>query len=1084
MTAPDQTNSALVVERARQLFRFLKAFTERNVPIRRTLAEQPWHLRLADLPVHESISVGTVVLESRPATGEAVVEESEAEPLIRVVRPRLTAPPEPDRELLAWIATDWKDPFVPPTARVAIEGTDNEGEPVTERLVDDPVRDRAMCAWLSRWNEWAPRERPARLSMQLFERLYALLGRIERESERVELVLADGRLRRRSAAGNVDHPVLLQRVELQFDPQVPEFRVVDSDRAPELYAQIIADVEGLSGQTLTHLQAELEKGGYHPLAENGTAGYLERLANSLDARARFLKPGEEPARGDVTTVARDRVLLLRQRPSGLPAAFDLVLQDLGEVESLPASLSRVVGVEPPLAGGITDGQPVSPWGEPPDVLLSKPANLEQVRIARALERHGAVLVQGPPGTGKSHTIANLVGHLVAQGQRVLVTSHTTKALRVLREHVVEALRPLCVALLEQDLEGRAQLEAAVRGIVARVSGADEEKEAAKATRLDAHRLRLIAEVERLQEQLLLAREAEYREITNAGDPLPPADAAREVYRTGHAHEWLPGPVTAGAPLPLGPAELVALYASNARVSPEEERELLATPPALDRLLDPSAFAEAVGALGAIEPSELTPFWERAPQAGDHASLTALDAQVASLGQEAVSLAPWQRRVAEAGSHGGAERALWRTLREQVEGAAQAYDRDRELLLTHDVATVATEPLEDAQRTASAIAEHLRAGGSLGVFTLLTRPSWKVIIKGFSVDGRPPERASHFAAIAAYLDAHERRRGLGQRWNKQAVPVGLPELSSLPEPPERLLRDYVGQFEGLLGWWDARWTALLPMLRAAGFRWEAFREYHVARSTPVSTFERDLAVATGPLREAVATRLSVVRRRRAEHVLAGLRQQLAGQGGQIASSLRGAIDERDATGYAEAHEALAGLTRKVEAWGERRALLDRLENVAPAWAAAIRDRRGVHGQPIVAGDVGAAWRCRQLAEELTRRAALDERTIAEKLEQARRELRTATTELIDTRAWLAQLRRTGLTARQALIGWADTQKKIGKGTGKRVPELQATARALLSQARDAVPVWIMPLARVAESFDRRERKFVVVIVDEASQSDRP
>jgi very-short-patch-repair endonuclease len=52
----------------------------------------------------------------------------------------------------------------------------------------------------------------------------------------------------------------------------------------------------------------------------------------------------------------------------------------------------------------------------------------------------------------------------------------------------------------------------------------------------------------------------------------------------------------------------------------------------------------------------------------------------------------------------------------------------------------------------------------------------------------------------------------------------------------------------------------------------------------------------------------------------------------------------------------------------------------------------------------------------------------------------------------------------------------------VPEFQTRARALLAQARAAVPVWIMPLARVAESFDARRGRFDVVIVDEASQSD--
>src|SRR5262249_12981197 len=53
---------------------------------------------------------------------------------------------------------------------------------------------------------------------------------------------------------------------------------------------------------------------------------------------------------------------------------------------------------------------------------------------------------------------------------------------------------------------------------------------------------------------------------------------------------------------------------------------------------------------------------------------------------------------------------------------------------------------------------------------------------------------------------------------------------------------------------------------------------------------------------------------------------------------------------------------------------------------------------------------------------------------------------------------------------------------RAPELLRQARQLLASARHAVPVWIMPLSRVYESFDPRETKFDVVIIDEASQSD--
>lgn len=59
-------------------------------------------------------------------------------------------------------------------------------------------------------------------------------------------------------------------------------------------------------------------------------------------------------------------------------------------------------------------------------------------------------------------------------------------------------------------------------------------------------------------------------------------------------------------------------------------------------------------------------------------------------------------------------------------------------------------------------------------------------------------------------------------------------------------------------------------------------------------------------------------------------------------------------------------------------------------------------------------------------------------------------------------------------------KTGKGV--KDAELRAAARREMTTAKDAVPVWIMPLAEVADTFDPRRAKFDVVIIDEASQCD--
>jgi len=234
-------------------------------------------------------------------------------------------------------------------------------------------------------------------------------------------------------------------------------------------------------------------------------------------------------------IGRDPVVFLRARTLGFAAAIEGILADLRTREDLPWSLLNIIGEESPIPDSREADPPVNGSGQAEaDVLLSKPANPEQIRIARQLEEHGGVLVQGPPGTGKTHTIGNLIGHLLAQGKSVLVTSHTTKALRMVRHHIVPELRPLCVSVLESDLDSRKQLESAVGSIAERLSRADAGSLETEAKKLEAQRCELVKKLDEIRNQLTEARADEYRDIVIAGKAWAPADAARNRKRMGTA----------------------------------------------------------------------------------------------------------------------------------------------------------------------------------------------------------------------------------------------------------------------------------------------------------------------------------------------------------------------------------------------------------------------------------------------------------------------------------------------------------------------------------------------------------------------
>lgn len=99
-------------------------------------------------------------------------------------------------------------------------------------------------------------------------------------------------------------------------------------------------------------------------------------------------------------------------------------------------------------------------------------NDEQKTIINKARFNNKVLVQGPPGTGKSHTIANLICHLLANGKKVLVTAYTKRALEVLKDKLPNEFKNLTVNLLSGDSSSIQDLEASVNTINDNLSNTD------------------------------------------------------------------------------------------------------------------------------------------------------------------------------------------------------------------------------------------------------------------------------------------------------------------------------------------------------------------------------------------------------------------------------------------------------------------------------------------------------------------------------------------------------------------------------------------------------------------------------------
>jgi hypothetical protein len=279
-------------DRLLRVFRYLEALNEHRNPVKRHIGEQLWTQRLKNLPDHPSIRKGASPAAELPtlvANGDgAPAERQDSDFILKIARPRLTNPPTPPALIEPWLEPGWEDPFKEVSARRNEAST---GGAARVHFGSDPKRVAALDQWKLQRNQWADAEQPARAAMKIFEDFYELYGRMEREAERVEIVLGDGILSWRRPEGTVRHPILLQRLQLSFSPSVPEFTLTETEHPVELYSALFQSMPDVDGRAIGRCRDELEEQGYSPLDDGPTSAFLQRLVVQLSPRGEFIESG-------------------------------------------------------------------------------------------------------------------------------------------------------------------------------------------------------------------------------------------------------------------------------------------------------------------------------------------------------------------------------------------------------------------------------------------------------------------------------------------------------------------------------------------------------------------------------------------------------------------------------------------------------------------------------------------------------------------------------------------------------------------------------------------------------------------------
>ncbi|MCB2211779.1 AAA family ATPase [bacterium] len=1064
-----------------QLFKFLREAVrlryKQKLPSLPAPEEAVW-LSDLDTPLHKCVKCP--LLQPGEAVGEFWLE---------VKRPnRKPAPSLPDK-LKAWV-----DPQVllnssttpgPNSHRVG--GTDEDGNSIIVEWQDEEDLHEIWQEYLEeKWVPWAEADRPNLRVEEVYLKLYRLYQYWKREAEEREIVIGAGCLQLRYGQIELGTHLVEMQATLEFDPEAKTIRVISSSNTvePLLVHEDLPRELRPETTDLDSVRAHLSEAGlslHDPAIHVALKSWVQCLPDHLLPLDKGYEEGTQRRTRPSSTAAllldwAPAIIIRRRQGKSLLKIYEdlkqlLLRQDFDAESTMNAPLLRLLGEKDPAE--------VEESGVPglTELLFPLAANDDQRHVARLIRRRPVVVVQGPPGTGKSQTITNLICHLLAQGKRVLVTSHTSRALRVLREKLANVpgdISQLSVVLTD-DADYRKQLERSVGQIVNRFNEFNEPASVADTRRFDEELDRLGSRHARTFKDLLEARSSTTNQDRDCfGFRGSFQSILRQIRLQEEELGWLSDQPDEDTDPPLTPAELEECH-RLCELGPAPEEMIESAYPDLNQLPDPIDFQRHVERLH-VQERQIAEDTATVPEE-EAKRLSAMGEEKLEVLRSGIErLANQQRELERIGwlpsllrDCFSGNRLVWETRLQNSRKHLASFGNSVEFGLP-EIAGVPETNIEVLKANAVLLQSRIREKGKLGIALFWPKDVKQAVqlLADVRMNGLPLKTDEDYDRFIFNLETQQQEMKFNLLWAElEPPPIGDPRIRMAY--CERRLEDlekalsFATQIEDAKRKLASRVSIDLARVAQGPAALQDALKISKAASN-------HLALEAEQIRSVIwHSHLQQVRNgRRAPH--------------ELVANTSAALTALDPAAYTTIHRDLATTLDLRSKFIRRNELASRLANAAPLFASWMAE----HWHELEATQRVAtfhrAWtreRARQRVLRLDNPQERDRLQIQLKLIEA--EISATLGKLAGAKAWLKALNNLTNDDVEYLKLWQQAVKKVGKGTGKHAAHFRRIAQEHLEQCVSAVPAWIMPIHRVAETFNVSNHPFDVIIVDEASQA---
>ena len=985
-----------------------------------------------------------------------------------------------DKELLEWISGDWADhksPIKLLSEKIIKENDASKVVNISKKekeILDKLLKDRKL---------WVEEQKKIEVVRNLFDTLYNKYLILDRDSDSLELVLANGLVKVPNE--DICYPILLKKVNFTVDTEKNIISITDaSDNdfiTQELYLNFLAEVENINLDKVFYLEDKIVENNIHPISKNDTIkDFFREFIHNLNPRAQFIEDLDKKNKESVITIEWKPILFIRKKDDGKVEAINNIIKDIENGGEIPEYLSELVGV----IG--SDKRAIEPI---PDILFTKETNNEQIEIIKSLYSHRAVVVQGPPGTGKTHTIANLLGHFLAEGKNVLITSQTKKALDVLKEKIPTDIQDLCISMLDDD---SSDLGNSVESISEKLGYLNLETLKNEYEEIENQRNELKEDIKNIKRKIFNIKYQESHPIIYNNESITLREAGEFLRKNQRELDRIPGMVSSGVTCPINNENLAFLKSGYKKsVSREEEKEIelglnkvsdFWTLEEFKEMLENKK--EIMSRLDLLLKNKKYHINDNLFYVDDK-MLIDLDKFKNYSGIDKIipedlkSIEDWKKDVCIAGTENSGDRKIWLEFIKDIRRLYDLTNMTKDQLFKKEVVYKDID-VSTAKKLIIGLKKGIERPGFF--FKHRLRKARKQISDKVTINNRILETLYDCNVALEYTTLIELKENTKNTWNILMTGNSLLENSNNKNLYKQLY-SYADQMEYLLNWYDREKKTFLHKIENAGFEKLNINKtegnpIYVDEVNQIFDFIPSLEelIAIGK----IALEYREVDTKRSEYLVKI--ENIIKENSPLGREIKNAILNENTDKYSETLEKLRVLSEKEVLYKKYKELLHDIKTVANSWGEELEN--GLFNEKIE--NIYNVWRYKQISQKLKELAEKPYFNLQADILEKSEELKKLTTDLVTKKTWYNIIKfieeKDNLAISQALKGWKQTVQKIGKGTGKNTNIHKKNAKEKMLLCQKVVPAWIMPLNKVFDTLNPVENKFDIVIIDEASQSD--